>query len=499
VGQANARIRIQIGVKLVVAENDKTASLIVEHNPTMMTIRSNIHPAAFIDPATRLPVICPSSHWAAMDRNFRLGFEFLAAVAKGKLFDENTQRAFQRGDIHLVRVEWAAAKPVQAKRQFLQLLTVVYDPTIARGSGIINNATHLGLEFKPRINRETHDLDGVRIRKFHGNKSVFSVGLDDKEARADRMSGLVLTEAQAATVKQSLREDIKVHSEGILILARKAQRKLKSWGEDGLDFFNSLDLHIFLQEEPQATLWWLQRSVFILSHEQRGQKLIRRSFGVWLLPFIEHDVLHFDLIAHINANHFHQLCRLSDPVAVAWRCDKVASREGWAARLGKIAKVSDATVYNWRDLWRDKLGIDIAFPLQLYSDILHFGQASTTRPEKITEQLVAVKNEDAETVLRIYVDSLADFEHKRLTILNPALLAPPRALPLEGPPGVRPDLDVDDDALEDGDLSEVDLRRAKPKLSAAKAKGTLKLGKKVIKSRPPASRKLGLPKPRSNS
>jgi hypothetical protein len=45
-GQANARIRIRIGVKLVVPENDKTASLTVEHNPTMMTIGSNIHPAA---------------------------------------------------------------------------------------------------------------------------------------------------------------------------------------------------------------------------------------------------------------------------------------------------------------------------------------------------------------------------------------------------------------------------------------------------------------------
>jgi hypothetical protein len=284
------------------------------------------------------------------------------------------------------------------------------------------------------------------------------------------MSGLVLTEAQAATVKESVREDIQVRSEGILILARKAQRKLKSWGEDGLEFFSSLDLHIFLEEEPQATLWWLQRSIFILSCQQRGQKFTRGSCGSWLIPFIEHDVLHFDLIADITANHFHQLCRMNDRVAVAWRCDKVASREGWAARLGKIAKVSDATVYNRRDLWRDKLRIDIAFPLQLYSDILHFGQASTTRPEKVTQQLVAATNQDAETVLRIYVDALADFEHRRLTILNPALLAPPRALPLESSSRVRPNLDVDDDALEDGDLSEVDLPPVKPKLSAAPAK-----------------------------
>ena len=139
------------------------------------------------------------------------------------------------------------------------------------------------------------------------------------------------------------------------------------------------------------------------------------------------------------------MCGLSDPVAVAWRSDKVASRNGWAARLAKVAKVSEATVYNRRNLWRDKFGIDITFPLQLYSDILQFGQASTTKPENITKLLAAVQNEDAEAVLRLYAEALADFEHKRLTILNPALLARPRALPLEGPPGIRPDLDVGDD------------------------------------------------------
>jgi hypothetical protein len=94
---------------------------------------------------------------------------------------------------------------------------------------------------------------------------------------------------------------------------------------------------------------------------------------VAVVPYIETDVLRFDVIAGITAQGFHRLCGLSDPVAVAWRSDKVASRNGWAARLAKVAKVSEATVYNRRDLWRDKFRIDIAFPLQLYSDILASG------------------------------------------------------------------------------------------------------------------------------
>ncbi len=230
VGQSLARVRVR--VKLVVAENDKTAWLTVEHDPTTMTIGSNFHPAAFIDPATQQPVISPSSIWVAMDRAFRLGFEFLAAVAKRKLFDEATQRAIAHGDIHLVRVQWDASKPVKSAPQFQQLLTVVYDPTIARGSGIINNATHLGLEFEPRINRDTHRLDSVRMRKFHGNKRVFSVSLYDEEV-LDRPNGSIdlMTEAQAMTVEQSVREEITVHAEGIEILGEKARgaRKVLSF------------------------------------------------------------------------------------------------------------------------------------------------------------------------------------------------------------------------------------------------------------------------------
>jgi hypothetical protein len=513
-----------------VAKNDMTAWLTVELDPTAMAIDSNFHPNAFIDPTTRRPVVSPSSHWAAMDHAFGLGFEFLAAVAKRKLFDEATQRAIARRDLHLVRVQWAAAKPVEAKRQVLQLLTVVYDPRIARGSRIINNATHLGLEFEPRINRKTYFLDGVRFRKFHGNKCLLSVGLYDREAQLDRANNaLYLTpEARAVTVKQSLHEVIKVHSEGVVILAKKAQGILKSWGEDGLDFFHSLSPEIFLQDEPQSMLWWLMRSVFILSHQRRGGRFQRGSFGVWLVPYIETDVLHFDVIAGITAQGFHRLCGLTDPVAVAWRSDKFASRNGWAARLAKVAKVSEATVYTRRQLWRDEVRIDIACPLQLYGDILHFGQASTTKPENVTNQLAAVQNEDAETVLRLYAEAFADFEHKRLTILNPALLARPCALPLEGPPGIRPELRDD----EDGGLSEIDLIeegsdaemplespteesnseppakrpstlvKTKPTSPQVKAKsklGKAKLGKRWPNLKRAAPRKLGRPQPFSKS
>jgi hypothetical protein len=488
VAPSEAHVRVRVGVKLVVEKNDRRASLTVEHDPTAMALGSNFYPNAFIDPTKRRPVASPSSDLAAMDHAFGLGFEFLAAVGKRTLFDDATKRAIARRDMHLVRVQWAAAKPAEDKREVLQLLTVVYDPRIARSSGIVNNATHLGLEFEPRINRKTHYLDGVLFRKFHGNKSVFSVGFHDREAQLYRATSALygLPEAQSATVQQSLHEVIKVHSEGIVILAKKARGRLESWGEDGAHFFNHLlSPYFFADQEPQPTLWWHMQSIFILSHRRRGRTFERYSFGVWLIPYIETDVLRFNLIAGITAEGFHRLCGMSDPVAVAWRSDKIASSEGWARRLSEIAKVSEPTVYNRRALWRKEVGIDIASPLQLYSDILHFGQASTAEPENITKQLAAVQNEDTETVMRLYAEALTDFEQKRLTILNPALLAPPRGLPLEGPPGIRPDLG-DIDLMEEGFDAEMPLESSTSSLSGVADE--IDFSEEESTSEPPAKR-----------
>jgi hypothetical protein len=34
--------------------------------------------------------------------------------------------------------------------------------------------------------------------------------------------------------------------------------------------------------------------------------------------------------------------------------------------------LAEDVVYNRRDKWREEYGIDIAFPLQMFSDILYF-------------------------------------------------------------------------------------------------------------------------------
>lgn len=213
-----------------------------------------------------------------------------------------------------------------------------------------------------------------------------------------------------------------------------------------------------------------------------------------------------------------------------------------------------ATVYSRRDVWWNEIGINIAFPLQLVIDVLHFGQASTARPENVAKMLAAVKAEDGAALLRLYTEALADFEHNRVTVLNPALLARPRFMPLEAPPSGPPELDDGGGEPEEVDLMQIDLIEegsdsetpseappsasgppepddggdepedpdfmeidplgeatnseaeasrpstfAKPKPASPLVKVTSKLGRRFAKLKGAAPRKLGRPKPFSKS
>jgi hypothetical protein len=449
-------IRIRVSVKLVVAKDDSKAWLTVEYNPTTMTVGSNVHPAPFFDPATGLEHSSPSSSWAAMSRAFALGFRFLEAMADGVLFNEETKFSIERGDMHLASAQWAATKPVNDISSFLQLMCVIYGHTIARGKGIINNATHLGLKFTPYTDTDTHLLNGVMFRKFHGTKPQFTVSLYDKRVRLEQMHQSLedLSDPEKETVMGSVREDITAHSEAIITIVKAAQRHLLSMGEAAIKFFDFISPEVFLAEEPKATVWWLQRAIFILSHRFKGDDFRRFSFASWLVPYIEQQVLRFDVIAAITSKGFHQLLALDDKVAEAWRTDPTPGAEDWAGRYALASGCARATVYNRQAKFRKTCGIDIAYPLALYRDILFFGHNSIAKPENITALLVAVENDDGEETVRLHAEAVADFERKRLEIVNPALTSRPRAMLLEGPKIASPELDDLGDELEDLSLIE---------------------------------------------
>jgi hypothetical protein len=247
-----------------------------------------------------------------------------------------------------------------------------------------------------------------------------------------------LSLAEAVTVDQSVRMDVTAHSSFNLTIIKAAREMVAKMDEADRKFFDFLSLDEFMQGKPQSTVWWVQRAMFLLSHRRQQGRWVRYSFATWLVPFVEKHVLHNDVIANITMPRYHAMLALDDPIAAAWRTDPEPGVGEWADRLALIAGCKRSTVYNRRnELWKEHR-IDIAYPLQMYSDILYYGSNSVAKPESITAMMVAVKQKRGGRVVRLHAEAIADYERKRVEILNPALVSRPRAMELNLPPIAAP-------------------------------------------------------------
>jgi hypothetical protein len=457
------KMRVRVKVQFRVAPDESRAWLGLEYNPTSLTVGHNVHPTAYVDPQTGEFVIWPSSSWPAMTRTFGLGFDFLEAMSEPEpLFDDAARLAIERGDVPLASEQWAATKTVPSIIDFLQVGTVTYAQTKARGETSVDNAKDLGLDFKPYQHEDPNEesLSGITLTKKHGKKVHVLVSYYDKLVRVREMhQESTLSLAEAVTVDQSVRMDITAHPSFNLTMVNAAREKVANMDEADRKFFDFLSPDEFLAGTPKSTVWWVQRAMFLLSHRRQQGRWVRYSFATWLVPFVEKHVLHNDVIAGITTRGYHALLALNDPVAAAWRSDPTPGAGNWAGRLARIAGCARATVFNRRNEWRHTYGIDIAYPLQMFSDILYFGSNSVAKPESITAMMVAVKQKRGGKVVRLHAEAIADFERKRVRILNPVLMRRPRAMELTLPPIALPPLaspalpelvdfvDLDDDDL----------------------------------------------------
>jgi hypothetical protein len=438
------KMRVRVKVQFDVVPDGSSAWLSVEYNPTSLTVGHNVHPAAYVDPQTGELDPWPSSSWPAMTRTFRLGFDFLEAMSEPEpLFDVAAKLAIERGDVPLASEQWAATKTVPSVTDFLQVGTVTYGQTKARGRTAVNNAKDLGLDFAPYQHEDpTEDrLSGFTVTKKHGKTFHLTVSYYDKLVRVREMhQESTLSLAESVTVDQSVRQDITAHPSFNLRMINAARDKVAKMDEADRAFFDFLSPDEFMQGTPKSTVWWVQRAMFFLSHRRQQGRWVRYSFATWLVPFVEEHVLHNDVIAGITMRGYHAMLGLGDPIAAAWRSDPKPGVGDWAVRLARIAGCKRSTVYNRRDeLWRT-YRIDIKYPLQMYSDILYYGSNSVAKPENITAIMVAVKQKRGGRVVQLHAEAIADFERKRIRILNPALVSRPRAMELNLPPIARPQI-----------------------------------------------------------
>ena len=405
-----------------------------------------------------------------MTRDFHLGFEFLRGHERNPdplLFDADTKRVIAKLAIPAsFSVQYKPpTKDVPNVTDFLQgePLSTGKPKRGARGSA--TRRKDLGLRFKPFHPRNPTPtkicLSGFMlsrrstVRSCHPCRSCSLRQARPPVQQMHQAGALSLVEAE--TVARSVRQDITAHSSFVLTIVAAAWEKLANMDEADRKFFDFLSPEKFLRDTPMSTVRWLQSAISLLSHRREQGRWARYSFATWLVPFVEQQVLHLDVVAGITTEGYHALLALPDKVAVAWRSDKTPSAGGWAGRLAQVAGCTRSTVYNRRDKWRQKYGIDIARPLQMYSDILYFGHNSIARPESITALMVAVDQEDGDEAVRLHADAIADFERKRVEIVNPALVNPPRAMELMLPPPIAsPALDEFDDLPPDFDDADLD-------------------------------------------
>jgi hypothetical protein len=272
-----------------------------------------------------------------------MGFDLLGQLAQqaglttGEVFSPRTLRAIKRGDVHVVRSQWASYLPADVP-VFLQTLPVLFEQTIAHGPGVIQLATHLGLSFKKYSRTATRPLTGVLLQKHQGNKLQYSLGFYDKRARVAQMrQGRSLTPVEGNTIRRHARFDVTVHSAGILTFVGEAIRRLRQMLPEKPQYFRKFARR-FLNEPPQPTAWWLERAVWILSHTTTPDHA-RASFGCWLIPQMLRDVLRLDSIAKFKAADLHALLQQKDRVVAAWRSTE-RLEDDWAGALAQAAHCS---------------------------------------------------------------------------------------------------------------------------------------------------------------
>jgi hypothetical protein len=505
--------------------DEPTSWLGVGFNPTTIPTGNNVLPVTIADPATGEFDEVPSSSPRLLTAAYRMGLHLLPELARqagltnGDLFSDRTLQAIKDGDVHVTRSQWAAYLPADVL-VFLQLLVVLYDQTIAHKSEIIQLAKHLGFTFS-RFPK-TGPLTGVMLEKYQGNKKQYSITFYNKAAEVARMrQGRTLTRREATIVRDYVRLDVTVHSAGALTFAGEAQRRLPQLLKRWPKYLDAASAQRFLNEQPLSQVWWLERTVGILSHTTTD--FSRQSFGSWLIPKMLREVLKLNTIAGFTAADLDVMLRQDQPVVAAW-CKTEQAEDDWAGALAQAVGCSKGWVYAQRKSLLAQYHIDIALPFAFYRDLVFFGPNSLTKPKVRAALNAALARGDAATNLRLRQKAVTDFDRRRITVVGGTVRSPPllmspkvaidravgqrdrpevQSAPLVNRPGTTevalkhtapPELDEFDDLpvdFEDVDLDEAVPVRPAPARPMAKEFATkVRMRGLYSKPPPPAQKKL---------
>jgi hypothetical protein len=373
-----------------------------------------------------------------VERVYRLGFETLEKLYQQAMGDDNplfsasTRNAISNGDIHIVSAQWAAYLPTKDKELLTQTLVLLLRQNIARRKGVFALAKYLGLVFTDYVNFDTEEVPGIMMRKLYGKKHVFSVSLYDKLVRLGQMRQVAtLLAKERDLVTNNIRLDITAHSEGIKVIIAAARAKLLSLLEHDAETFGVVSPELFLSEDAQSKVWWLERAIFVLSHRPDKSGVRRWSFATWIVPYMLKDVLRLDALTSFTTDSFKQFLKLTDKVAVAWRGIETPNSENWADELAGMAGCSISTVHSRRKEWLIKYKIDISLPFAFYRDLLFFGGNSFTKAADRAATNQAMWEGDGEKLVEMRTQAVREFDRKRIDV-GAMAQSGPMSIPLKG-------------------------------------------------------------------
>ena len=396
-------------------------------------IGSNVLPSTILN-ANEAPIFCSSSSLKYVSMVLRLGFDLLDEMHRQRsagrsLFGGKTRRAIVEGDFRLGRVQWAGYLPTPNRKGLLQVLAAMYEQTISDGVSVINLASYLGLECLRYSAHPGVGLAGCYLFKRHGETEAFTLCFYDKRRRLAQKKQLRwLSESDLAIVEGHIRFDLTAHAPGLLSMIGHARAKVKECAA----LRHKLEGR-FLEEEPKATAWWVERAVWALSVRAQGGRVVRRSLAGWLAPHALEDIARLPQLSRCGRERFNALMKLKHRVAHAWRATTAIEGPIGSARLASASGASKATVYRWRERWLAEYDIDIFVPCALYRDLLFFGPNTFTDAPSRASVLQAVEAGDGRELLDRRLGGEAAFEQARRQYLRPALEGEPLRMPMALP------------------------------------------------------------------
>ena len=428
--------RVRIGLNLTKDSNGQSGRLALTFNPTMMLGGPDVHPTR-VNARTGKAITSPSSAPNVIEELLRLGFGVLEELyqllpdKKRRLFAEDTWGAIKRGEVRIEHAEWDAHLTTRDPDRFLQLVTIMFAMPVASGKGAIELATYLGLQVNYSTNLETHDVTNVTLKKLQGKNPLYSLTFSNKDLRVGQMSQNEIRPAvETAAVAQSVRFEIAAHPEGIKTIISRARARLRPMLKSVPSAFGSW-AQDFLALEPEATAWWLERAILVLSQKANEKGWTRTSFAGWLAHEMLHGVLRLNVIGGFTREKLEELLALDEKIARAWRADKYSTTSNWAEEIAKQVGCDPQTVYNRRKAWLAEYGVDIDLPYGFYRDLTVLAPTSLTTAENRSSLMTAMSCGDAERTLALLAGAAKDFDRQRVEIVGSTVKGPLGQIPIE--------------------------------------------------------------------